>query len=86
MLVFLITGPVEVCVVVTDSTTSSLFSSFNSVIVELLLLGYNKELIGNKCSTFSKWAWYFKQDICEKTIMLDHVTGEIYYEGLNTTL
>lgn len=54
--------------------------------VELLLLGYNKELIGNKCSTFSKWAWYFKKDICEKTIMLDHVTGEIYYEGLNTTL
>ena len=53
--------------------------------VELLLLGYNKELIGNNRSTFSKWSWYFKQDICKKTIMLDQVTGQIYYKGSKNT-
>ena len=55
-------------------------SSYENDFVELLLLGSSKEFIGLHGSTFSKWAWCFRKERCQKIIMLNMIDGSINYE------
>ena len=57
-------------------------SNIQNDIVDLLLLGKTKEMIGIDISTFTIWAWRLRDiDISKKITVLNFTTGDISYTG-----
>ena len=57
-------------------------SNIQNDIVDLLLLGKTKEMIGIDTSTFTIWAWRLRDiDISKKITVLNFTTGDISYTG-----